>query len=32
MGLISFIKEAGEKILDALTPDHANADDVLKTY
>ncbi|MCF5223071.1 peptidoglycan-binding protein LysM [Pseudomonas syringae] len=32
MGLISFIKEAGEKILDALTPDHANADDVLKKH
>lgn len=32
MSLISFIKEAGEKILDALLPDKANADEVLKKH
>ncbi len=31
MSLISFIKEAGEKILDALLPDKANADELLKS-
>ncbi|PBQ08347.1 peptidoglycan-binding protein LysM [Pseudomonas congelans] len=32
MSLISFIKEAGEKILDALLSDKANADEVLKKH
>ncbi|QQQ50419.1 peptidoglycan-binding protein LysM [Pseudomonas syringae] len=32
MSLISFIKEAGEKILDAVFPDKANADEVLRKH
>ncbi|RML18785.1 LysM domain/BON super protein [Pseudomonas syringae pv. lapsa] len=32
MSLISFIKEAGEKILDALLPDKANADELLRKH
>jgi nucleoid-associated protein YgaU len=32
MSIFSFLKEAGEKILDALTPGNANADEVLKKH
>ena len=32
MGIWSFVKEAGEKILDAITPGNANADEVLKDH
>ncbi|RRV03909.1 peptidoglycan-binding protein LysM [Pseudomonas sp. v388] len=32
MSVFSFLKEAGEKILDALTPGNANADEVLKKH
>ncbi|RMM12191.1 LysM domain/BON super protein [Pseudomonas caricapapayae] len=32
MSLISFLKDAGEKILDALTSNHASAEDVLKKH
>jgi nucleoid-associated protein YgaU len=32
MSVFSFLKEAGEKILDALTPGDANADEVLKKH
>ncbi|WP_434678960.1 peptidoglycan-binding protein LysM [Pseudomonas sp. R1-18] len=32
MSVFSFLKEAGEKILDAITPGNANADEVLKKH
>ena len=32
MSIWSFVKEAGEKILDAITPGNANADEVLKDH
>ncbi|RMQ51200.1 putative phospholipid-binding protein [Pseudomonas cichorii] len=32
MSLFSFLKDAGENILDALTPGNANADEVLKKH
>lgn len=32
MSMFSFLKEAGEKILDALTPDKSNAEEVLKKH
>lgn len=32
MSIFSFLKEAGEKILDAITPGNANADEVLKKH
>ncbi|CAM3329104.1 peptidoglycan-binding protein LysM [Pseudomonas floridensis] len=32
MSIFSFLKEAGENILDAITPGNANADEVLKTH
>ena len=32
MSVFSFLKEAGESILDALTPGNANADEVLKKH
>ncbi|RJX76332.1 peptidoglycan-binding protein LysM [Pseudomonas sp. LS-2] len=32
MSIFSFLKDAGEKILDALTPGNANADEVLKKH
>ena len=32
MSIFSFLKEAGEKILDAVTPGNANADEVLKKH
>ncbi|WP_122339820.1 peptidoglycan-binding protein LysM [Pseudomonas caricapapayae] len=32
MSLISFLKDAGEEILDALTSNHASAEDVLKKH
>jgi len=32
MSIFSFVREAGEKILDLITPDNANADEVLKAH
>jgi len=32
MSIFSFLKDAGEKILDAITPGNANADEVLKKH